>query len=493
MKKFYSLFVLILLLNYSNAQTWTWDTLVNSDEGIRLVKDHADNVFTYSAGQNRFNKYTFTGALLWNKVLPANAFIQGIDSDGNNSVYITGTFDGALTIESHTVLSEGLNDIFIVKYNEDGLFGWLRQISSKGDDYVADISCDKAGDILITGRIADTVNFSGTIIYKEEKRNLFIARYDSYGNFESSFLSTLLTSWYDDYASGGEIEIDSNNNIILLASINGTVQVDTAIFTDHFSAYFLKMDPNFHLIWSYKTENEYTVYVKDLKINAADELIYLVLHSWHYVNSGQLKKRTPDGLTVSTLYYIPQGYITGFDFDSSGNIYFSGWERHWTHSGNPPDKYFALFGGIDPFGSLAWLKSDSALSVRYGAGIAAGSHLIVTGGFQDSMSIFHNYIDTSSAFLATLDLSQVGIPEVSDAMDIAVFPNPSTGIFNISFPEKFKNGNICVYDILGNCILTKPFLESKEQFLDLTGNAKGIYFVEVQAGEKRVNKKIILN
>ncbi|MDQ3048881.1 MAG: T9SS type A sorting domain-containing protein [Bacteroidota bacterium] len=85
----------------------------------------------------------------------------------------------------------------------------------------------------------------------------------------------------------------------------------------------------------------------------------------------------------------------------------------------------------------------------------------------------------------------LGLGELTENF-IEAFPNPSTGIFNLQF-EKPMEGKLCVYDVLGNCILTQQFSNSSTLQFSIAEQARGIYFIEVQAGEKKYNQKIILN
>jgi hypothetical protein len=73
---------------------------------------------------------------------------------------------------------------------------------------------------------------------------------------------------------------------------------------------------------------------------------------------------------------------------------------------------------------------------------------------------------------------------------IYVYPNPSTGIFNIEVNSAEKT-NIEVYDMLGKKI--KSFeLNNSRSTLDLTGSPKGMYMLRIISDGEIVNKKIIL-
>jgi len=79
--------------------------------------------------------------------------------------------------------------------------------------------------------------------------------------------------------------------------------------------------------------------------------------------------------------------------------------------------------------------------------------------------------------------------------EFAVFPNPTDGIVNISLNGKsFSNTGIVVSDINGRVVLSKSYNTTNQKYIsfDLTGNAKGVYFVNIKSGGKVFSEKIIL-
>jgi hypothetical protein len=81
-----------------------------------------------------------------------------------------------------------------------------------------------------------------------------------------------------------------------------------------------------------------------------------------------------------------------------------------------------------------------------------------------------------------------------EANQIAVFPNPSKGIFNISFGNLNPN-KIEVYDISGKLILQKNSLEvtNNQANIDLSNTSDGVYFVKISTENNTITKRIIKN
>ena len=79
---------------------------------------------------------------------------------------------------------------------------------------------------------------------------------------------------------------------------------------------------------------------------------------------------------------------------------------------------------------------------------------------------------------------------------LEVYPNPSRDIFNVSFTsEKAQTINVKVVNMIGEVMYSESMEEFKgsyEQGIDLTGKAKGVYFLEITTNNGGVNKKIVL-
>ena len=80
---------------------------------------------------------------------------------------------------------------------------------------------------------------------------------------------------------------------------------------------------------------------------------------------------------------------------------------------------------------------------------------------------------------------------------ISVYPNPSTGLVNVSLQmkERVEELHILVMDLLGRQIISEnysyPGQEFSKQF-DLNDLPNGIYMMQFRTGNQRVMKKIIL-
>lgn len=79
-----------------------------------------------------------------------------------------------------------------------------------------------------------------------------------------------------------------------------------------------------------------------------------------------------------------------------------------------------------------------------------------------------------------------------DAGSVVIYPNPSTGVFQIeTILETQGQVKISVTNMLGQVIKTDAFYNSDKYALDLTTQAAGVYFVQVQTQNGSLVRKIV--
>ena len=91
--------------------------------------------------------------------------------------------------------------------------------------------------------------------------------------------------------------------------------------------------------------------------------------------------------------------------------------------------------------------------------------------------------------------NNVSVEEIS-LTNLSIYPNPSRDVFNVRFTsEDVQDLRVRIMNIIGEELIN----ENLEQFvgeytkqIDLTNNAKGIYFLEIETIDGVINKKLIL-
>jgi len=79
-------------------------------------------------------------------------------------------------------------------------------------------------------------------------------------------------------------------------------------------------------------------------------------------------------------------------------------------------------------------------------------------------------------------------PQESNS-DIKISPNPSSGLFTLQSTEEITV--LEIYNVLGEKVY-KSEMQNLKYEINLSAQAKGIYFVRVQSGENVSTQKIII-
>ncbi len=138
-------------------------------------------------------KYNAAGLLLWAKRAGGSGSDEGfgivVDVSGNN--YITGRFEGTATFgasEANEVIldSEGSNDIFVAKFDANGLILQAKQAGGSGNDAGYGVVVDASGNSYITGQFEGSATFGAgesneATLISIGANDIFAARYDADG------------------------------------------------------------------------------------------------------------------------------------------------------------------------------------------------------------------------------------------------------------------------------------------------------------------------
>ena len=176
-----------------------------------------------------------------------------------------------------------------------------------------------------------------------------------------------------------------------------------------------------------------------------------------------------------------------FDWDNSNGPYeFARIEMRVDTLSNPMGTDWFLVGGTGvPYGTYTKNKNGLTPGQTYRA--QARTWCDPNGGAYNALSW------TS---LVTWTQPTSRIEGGSALANLDVYPNPSKDIFNLTFTsEQIQDLRVRVLNVVGEEIV----LEDLQQFLgeytkqiDLEGNAKGIYFLEIEIDDVVIHKKLIL-
>lgn len=535
------LFTIVLSVCFSKSfsQNWIWAKTTNGGGQTKSVyADASGDVFvtgtyggsivfgsttlTSSVASNIFIvKYDMNGNVIWSKSLGGGRG-SSIRTDVSGNVFVTGSFDSpTITIGSTTLTNAGgynpgsagsgqgdpCTDMFIVKCDATGNVLWVKSTGGTGNEYVASVSTDPNGNVLVMGIFASSsITFDSITLTNSNSsglnNNLFITKFDTNGNviwaksglgdgrsmstdaagnifLTGAFGAPLITK-YDPNgnilwtksgagnAGGTSISANANGDVFLVGQFNGpTITFGSAILNSNGpgSGFFAKCDANGTLLWATVS-------------GATDGHT----HQCHSVCADAM-----GGAFVTGSFEATQPSI------SFGSITFT------PPVGNcSPYCYPVFLVKYDANGNeLCASALASGGSGGTGVSVDPNGNAYIAGGFDINPLIVGTdtlpLTDGESLFLAKYNCDfTTAMDELNNEKNISVYPNPSFGIFTINLKNKAIENKICVYDILGNCVIEKMSMKNSNEEIDLSKQSKGIFFVEIVAGQERDIQKIVL-
>jgi hypothetical protein len=176
------------------------------------VKDSAGNNLTSQwSNTNGFQTTSWNGTQVLGTTRADAGRAVKIDSSGN--IYITGNTQQAFSgdgLDGNT--SAGDYDIFLVKYNSNGIKQWTKQLGTSSSDYGYDLTIDSSNNIYVTGLTAGGLDGNSN----SGDYDIFLAKY--YDNGTKQWTKQFGTSLID-FGSG--VAIDSSNNIYVTGTTAG--------------------------------------------------------------------------------------------------------------------------------------------------------------------------------------------------------------------------------------------------------------------------------
>ncbi len=197
---------------------------VDGDGNTLVAGVTAGDLAGSGGGNDAFvRKYFATGDVVWTRQFGATEFdrANGVATDQDGNVIVVGTTLGVLG-----AANAGGYDGFVRKYDPDGAELWTRQFGSEAQDYGWAVAVDAAGDIFVAGTTA------GSLVGENRGGwDLYVRKYDSDG---LPLWTRQLGSSATEGGSGLAIAADADGNVTVVASTYGSISEDNQGDSDVF-------------------------------------------------------------------------------------------------------------------------------------------------------------------------------------------------------------------------------------------------------------------
>jgi hypothetical protein len=442
------------------------------------------------------SKIDNNGSLVWAKSIGGTGqdYGYGITLDNTNNVYVVGEYANTVdfdpsAVATHTVISNGGKDAFILKLDPVGIFLSATPFGSVlGNDNATSIFVDAANNQYITGSFTNTTDFdisAGTYTLTSLVSTTYILKLDATNNF----------SWARKI--GGGVSTSSGGNVILADAIG-------YIYTTGFFNNSLDADPNLpEVIIPNKGGTDCYIHkmgpcsIPTSAVNTTTIFDQCLTYGLTLTASGTGVILWYDSPVTTTT--LSTGNTFTITPPSAGTYTYYAENNTCTANSNRTPITVTLhdLANINIVSSNTLIcVGESATLTASGANTytwsnsSTGASIVITPTTNTSYSINGDDVygcPGYATFTQSVSLC-TGISQLVNESSVSVFPNPFTDVITIK--NSFENYSITLVDILGKVVFEKQIV-SPETNIDLSELKTGFYQLIMKGGGSSHTQKII--
>lgn len=395
------------------AQQWEWarkaDGTASSESPKIIRSDGFGNLYLFGGGNGGSKygntimapgdfivKFNSSGAVIWAMNINftgSNTTDFNVDSVGN--IYFVGQYYNSLNVLSFNFISNGQEDIYIIKLDPLGTPLWGRSFGGIGGDSPGTVAIDNNENVYIDGNFRKSISFD-TYTLTDTVGHFFLTKLNSSGN------TIWATKGDASFWTGGQINLDKHSNIYVVGYTN-----------DCYGYFIAKFDSSGNLRSQHLLFGMYD-YVPDFVVSDSGNIFLLHNGVGHYGYVPILVKydslmneqwsrgigtyygcyQFGTGVFIDKFENIYVGGSIGSTFCSQDSIYFQNQLAHIGHNGVPAIVKFSSSGNfiwikeaISTDYDGIWTMSQDKSGNLYAAGIFNYPN---NNGYGDTL-IFDNY------------------------------------------------------------------------------------------------------
>ncbi len=505
----------------------------NQSVNFSIATDKSGNIYTAGAfqgtldfdpGTKEYNltsvnnadmfiqKYDKDGHLVWVKTFPFTSWPYGwpnIAADSKGNLYVTGAFEdtvdfdpgaGVYNLISPKIPSLTFHDIYLLKLDTDGNFVWARNYNQLVQEHETFIKTDGLDNVYLSAA------FDGKVDLDPSEDSLIIKGEDPFYHSENSlkFLQKLdpagnLVRGMSLGIYMKDLEVDAAGNFYMIT--------DSSSHRD-----IKKYDNNWKLAW--KEHSVYNYVPKFISVDMGQN-VYLggdfccepVANNNDPDAGNYVQKRDLNGQilwTRNTFSYYGYTSSEAMEADNDGNVYLTGFFNHSVDFNTSTDTL--LLTSNSKHGDLFVQKHSTDGKFEYAEMVKnfysniwtahdQSGNFFVSGGRGDR----GDWYDASTRaapgltpFVMKWGAASTVTATVADnyaAMQVGMFPNPTTGRVYFLLNSPMDNARIEILDGSGKTVQTET-LNAGSNFIDIEGPA-GLYTVSIITQETKVCRKVI--
>jgi hypothetical protein len=486
------------LARYDSDGNYLWSAVMAGSagkcEGYNLAVDHNGNVcatgyfdhssIDFDAGAGTLNltnvstldvftvKYDNAGVFVWARSVGSGSQDEGhgIAVDNEGDVYVTGTFWGTTDFDpgvgTDEVTSNGVRDIFFMKYAANGDYLWAKGIGGGYDDRGRAIEVDAQKNVYITGYFQSTSDFdpgNGTAtLTPAGSYDTYLARFrDGVCSTSASFSSPVTSICQGESLTFTNTSVDATDFVwkedaVVFETAQDAVHVFTSPGTHTISLIALNGVCTDSAGWVITVNATYDEMDSTLHMCVGDSLLIYGVYRFEAGTYSQNYTSVSSCDSMSSTVLVVNSVDTSLSL--SGNLLVA--------------NAMAGYQWLDCEASFANLTNQT------------GQTYSVTGSGSFALEVTQNgCVDTSACYVFDF----TGISENPINRAFTSFPNPTKGPLKVELGRVYEHIHITVFDISGKIVAQKSAENKEELELTLDGE-KGVYFVKLVTftGEMRI-------
>ncbi len=417
------------------------------------------------------------------------------------------------------------NDVFLVKYSPEGEALWLVGAGGNMHDDGNAVSVDASGNVYIAGSFQWSIDFGPVVLQNIDhtgygSRDVFLAKYDSDGNFKWATSAQGM-----DYDEPRSLSAAYDGNVYVTGYFNSrSIAFDNIVVPNYDSAspnqylprdiFIAKYNTNGDAIWAKGAGGSDNDDARSLVVNNDADIYLTGDFESRFVTFGSIILANSDTTSRTEIFlakYSTNGdliwaqnatgpsedYGCAVAVDSSGFVFQTGYYYSSSldfgnfsiqNSGYQP----VFVTKYSPDGEALWALQSSMNSWIQNLSLdifrTSDPGMYVAGKFTGQISFGSDTIHDTGSFIARFGENDYSkIQNDISAPQVSLFPNPADHILNI---ENAGDAIVELFNMQGKLMATTE-LDKNKTNLDISGLQQGVYLLKFIFFDDTIVKKFI--
>ena len=469
-----------------------------------------DNQLISSIGNKDFfiSKQDSSGNLIWIKSFGGfdDVEIEDISVNNDNKIFICGTFEGNILLDSILLSNTSGKNAFLAKLDSNGNLEWAKNFESSDDVEANSIEIDfYKNKLSFLAEYESSVQFDSINLISFGNKSLLFSRFNLNGTCD----------WFREISSQDEIKAnclrhDSIGNIYCYGTFDGNIFFQNTILSNSSDKdiFLIKTDTSGSLVWTKTVGGSDDVEASRFFIRDTNLFIIGTFSGTaNFQNTSISSFGDEDGFLASISLENNESWVSSINssddvspsdiyVDSENNIYIIGsiesdtyFDNIFTQNSSDEDLFICKY---DIFGNAQWVKSVGGTNDIEGKTIYSNTkkELIFSGNFEGSAffdSITISALDEKDGFFGKLTLDSFNISNMPIKEEkLMVFPNPTDNLIKLEIENYNGSFDAELYDFTGKLLET-----TNKTAIRLADYPLGIYLLKVVYGNKVEEVKVV--